>query len=132
MPYTTHPQQAPWPLQILVLTIAYITFEVLSRVEYSRIVHHGQAVRSSNVLLYSLIAAILFAISCCCTVMIVTNARGAIRRRDNIAGDECRDFCLSFWCNPCTQCMLLRHEGLSGDKYNPFTQTGSLAPTQSV
>jgi len=50
-----------------------------------------------------------------CVCAIVCTVRGAVRRRENIEPEccgDCEDCCCAFCCNPCTQCMLLRHEKL--------------------
>jgi len=48
-----------------------------------------------------------------CVCAIVCTVRAAVRRRDNIPSKCCgalEDCCCACCCNPCTQCMLLRHE----------------------
>jgi hypothetical protein len=52
-------------------------------------------------------------LSMLCVCAIVCTVRAAVRRRDNIPSNCCgaaEDCCCAFCCNPCTQCMLLRHE----------------------
>ena len=50
--------------------------------------------------------------------MVVWTVRSAVRARDRIPGNECEDCGCAFCCNPCTQCMLLRHEGARGGNYS--------------
>ena len=59
---------------------------------------------------------------------VVCTVRAAIRKRDRIppqAGfaDCCEDCCCAFCCNPCTQCLLLRHEGVTSAKYSLCSPT---------
>lgn len=58
---------------------------------------------------------------------IVCTVRSAVRARDAISTGGCgssEDCCVSFWCNPCTQCQIFSHLGLGGDKYTIFSETG--------
>jgi hypothetical protein len=68
------------------------------------------------------------------TVCLITCAvRGAIRRREGIKPDccvevDCCEDCMVAWCcNPCTQCMILRHEKMGciggSNKYSACTGT---------
>jgi len=57
------------------------------------------------------------------TCAVVCSARAAIRRRDRIApgpccSDCCEDVCCALCCNPCSQCLILRHEGVTSGKYS--------------
>ena len=69
-------------------------------------------------------------------IFIVQGARATIRRRDNIpeesCGGGCEDCCCAFWCNPCVQCQILRHEGLGGGRYDLLSPTGGSAPVVVV
>ena len=50
----------------------------------------------------------------------------AIRERDGIPGSNCEDFCYAWCCNPCTQCLIFRHEGrLVAGKYSLCSPTGT-------
>ena len=60
--------------------------------------------------------------------LIVMSVRSKIRARDAIAEEHCggcEDCCCSFWCNPCAQCQIMRHAGLTQGKYDLFSPTGS-------
>ena len=58
------------------------------------------------------------AISTLFAFLIICTVRGAIRRREGIKPEccteipLCEDCCCACLCNPCTQCMILRHEKL--------------------
>lgn len=58
------------------------------------------------------------------TCAVVCGVRRAIRRRDKIAlgplpcSDCCEDCCCALCCNPCSQCLLLRHEGATDGRYS--------------
>ena len=59
--------------------------------------------------------------------------RLAIRKRDaipekNCAG--CEDFCCAFFCNSCTQCMILRHE--CKGNYSITSPTGVVNPVEAL
>jgi Cys-rich protein (TIGR01571 family) len=60
---------------------------------------NAEALRQYSVFstLSSLCALILTVVS----VLLVTIVRGKIRRRFQIPGDDCNDFCCSFWCQCC-------------------------------
>ena len=50
----------------------------------------------------------------------------AIRKRDGIPGSNCEDCCYAWCCNPCTQCLIFRHEGrLVAGKYSLCSPTGT-------
>lgn len=57
-------------------------------------------------------------ITCC----IVCHVRQQIRRRDQIPAticpETCEDCCCAWCCGPCTECQLLRHEGVTSAKYS--------------
>jgi hypothetical protein len=71
-----------------------------------------------------------------CICMIVCTVRQHIRRRDRIPAGTCggcEDCCCACCCNPCTQCMLLRHElhGLkpgTNEQYALCSKTASASP----
>ena len=59
------------------------------------------------------------------TCCIVCNVRKAIRTRDQIPAsccpdscESCDDCCCTLFCGACTQCLLLRHEGVTSQKYS--------------
>ena len=50
----------------------------------------------------------------------------AIRKRDGIPGSNCEDCCYAWCCNPCTQCLIFRHEGrLVVGMYSLCSPTGT-------
>ena len=57
-------------------------------------------------------------VTCC----IVCNVRKAIRTRDQIkptcCPDCCDDACCTMFCGACTECLILRHEGVTSQKYS--------------
>ena len=59
--------------------------------------------------------------------LIVCMVRGAIRRREGIKPECCRelplceDCCCAWCCNPCTQCMIMRHEKLGCVGHNTYS-----------
>ena len=60
--------------------------------------------------------------------LIVCTVRGAVRKRDNIPTQICgdaEDACCAFFCNPCAQCQIFNHEGVTCEKYSLCTPTGS-------
>lgn len=69
-------------------------------------------------------------------IFVVQAVRGTIRRRDNIpeesCGGGCEDCCCALFCNPCTQCQILRHEGLGGGRYDLLSSTGGSSPVAVV
>ena len=70
-------------------------------------IEHSAAV----MLLY--IGELCAALASLCACAIVCTVRAALRRRENIASQCCgsaEDCFCACCCNPCTQCMLLRHE----------------------
>ena len=74
--------------------------------------------------IYGGISGLCAILLCSAYTVVVTSARGAIRRRDGIPGSDCEDCCCSFWCKDCTMCMIFRHEGVSGNKYSLCSETG--------
>jgi len=52
--------------------------------------------------------------------------RKTIRKRDSIPADQvcCEDMCCALWCGSCTIMQLMRHERMSGGRYNLFSPTG--------
>ena len=64
-----------------------------------------------------------------CTVFVLTSVRKAVRERDRIEVGACcgegEDCCCSFWCSPCTQCQIWRHERVYCSKYSLCNPTGS-------
>ena len=60
--------------------------------------------------------------------LIVCNVRKFIRRRDGIREEHCQgceDIACATFCGWCTQCLLLRHEGLVGGKYSLVSPIGT-------
>ena len=52
--------------------------------------------------------------------------RMAIRKRDGIPGSNCEECCYAWCCNPCTQCLIFRHEGrLVAGKYSLCSPIGT-------
>ena len=55
--------------------------------------------------------------------------RRTVRQRDRIeprcGGGACDDCLTSFFCQPCVQCQLMRHEGLTYGRYELFTEVGT-------
>jgi hypothetical protein len=53
-------------------------------------------------------------------------ARNGARRKDGIGdpNDYCEDCLCSWFCTFCTQCMLIRHEGLTNGKYDLCSENG--------
>ena len=65
-----------------------------------------------------------------CLLLIVCTVRKAVRTRDGIQAGSCgdaEDCCCAFWCNPCTQCQLWRHEQVKCSEYDLCSPTGSKA-----
>ena len=59
----------------------------------------------------------------------VCQVRQAIRKRDAIPESHCQgceDLCCAWCCNPCTQCLIMRHEGLVKGKYSLTSPIGNL------
>lgn len=75
------------------------------------------------------ISEILGAISFFTVLAIVCTVRRAVRTREGIPAEccgDCEDFCCACCCNPCTQCMLLRHEKMGcvgANEYSPCSPT---------
>ena len=66
---------------------------------------------AASILLY--IGELCAAAASLCACAIVCTVRAAMRRRENIGVQCCgqaEDCCCATFCNPCTQCQLLRHE----------------------
>ena len=65
-----------------------------------------------------------------CIFAIICTVRSGIRRRDYIPPQFCcNDCCEDVWCSllcaPCTQCMMLRHEGVTSHRYELTSPTGT-------
>jgi len=62
------------------------------------------------------------------TCLTICQVRMAIRKRDGILESNCQgceDLCCAGFCNPCTQCLIFRHEGLVGGKYSLCSPIGT-------
>ena len=64
----------------------------------------------------------------CISCLIVCNVRRFIRKRDGIQEEHCQgceDLACAACCNPCTQCLIMRHEGLVVGKYSLTSPIGT-------
>lgn len=68
------------------------------------------------------VAEFFFFVASIVTCCIVCNVRRAIRTRDQIPAsccpDCCEDACCACFCGACTECLILRHEGVTSQKYS--------------
>ena len=74
------------------------------------------------------VGSVLSMIAGICIFLIVCTVRKAVRQRDGIPSECCgeaEDCCCSFWCNPCTQCQLWRHDQVKCSDYDLCSPTGS-------
>lgn len=91
------------------------------------------AIEHSAAVMLLYIGELCAALASLCACAIVCTVRGALRRRENIAPQCCgaaEDCVCACCCNPCTQCMLLRHElhGLkpgTNEQYQLCSKTAS-------
>eukprot|EP00966_Prymnesium_polylepis_P331071 7386643-Prymnesium_polylepis.1 len=76
----------------------------------------------SQYLAFTIVGAVISISSGLAAFWIVRGLRSSIHSRDNLDGDDCTDCCLSFWCNSCVQCLILRYE--TKGKYELCSNTG--------
>lgn len=108
---------------LITLAIASLTISIFAEPPHKVIeARVGRAGHSVWYGIWGIVDLVSFAI----VFMVVWKVRSAIRRRDRIPGNECEDCSCSFFCAPCTQCMLLRHEGARGGNYSLCSPVATL------
>ena len=84
-----------------------------------------QAYQSSARYIMASMLGSIFVSGVCVLTMLV---RSHIRKRDAIPATACEpldDCCCSICCLMCVQCQIMRHEGLSGDRYKLVSPDGT-------